>query len=118
METWIKEWVQGRAPGGGARGARSPSLLALALIASCAGGANAADRPPPGSLSCSGCHTADPKGAAAVIPRIDRLEAPAIVAQLKAFKAGQRPATVMDRIARGLTDAEIEAIAAWLPKRK
>jgi cytochrome c553 len=29
------------------------------------------------------------------------------------FRAGKRPATVMDRIARGFTDEESQAIAAW-----
>ncbi len=28
-------------------------------------------------------------------------------------RAGQRPATVMDRIAKGFSDAEVQAIAAW-----
>ena len=36
-----------------------------------------------------------------------------IVAQMRAFRSGQRDATVMDRIAKGYSDAEIEAIADW-----
>jgi cytochrome c553 len=32
---------------------------------------------------------------------------------MQAYKAGQRPGTVMDRIAKGFSDAEVEAIAAW-----
>jgi sulfide dehydrogenase cytochrome subunit len=32
---------------------------------------------------------------------------------MQAFRSGQRGATVMDRIAKGYTDAEIEAIADW-----
>ena len=32
---------------------------------------------------------------------------------MQAFRAGQRPATVMDRIAKGFSDAEVQAIAAW-----
>jgi cytochrome c553 len=40
-------------------------------------------------------------------------EAPAtIVAAVRAFRSGQRPATVMDRIAKGFSDDEIAAIAA------
>jgi cytochrome subunit of sulfide dehydrogenase len=31
-----------------------------------------------------------------------------------AFRSGQRSATVMDRIARGFSEQEIAAIAAWL----
>jgi cytochrome c553 len=37
-----------------------------------------------------------------------------IVAAMQAFRAGERPATVMDRIAKGFSDDEIRAIAAWL----
>ncbi len=36
-----------------------------------------------------------------------------IVAQMRAFRSGQRDATVMDRIAKGYSDAEVDAIAAW-----
>jgi cytochrome subunit of sulfide dehydrogenase len=41
-----------------------------------------------------------------------------IVAQMQAFKSGQKPATVMDRIAKGFTDAEIQAIADWYAQQK
>jgi sulfide dehydrogenase cytochrome subunit len=33
---------------------------------------------------------------------------------MQAFRTGARPATVMDRIAKGFTDEEIRAIAAWV----
>jgi cytochrome c553 len=33
---------------------------------------------------------------------------------MKAFQEGAKPATVMDRIAKGFSDEEIDAIAAWL----
>jgi cytochrome subunit of sulfide dehydrogenase len=33
---------------------------------------------------------------------------------MEAFRQGARPATVMDRIAKGFSDAEIAAIAEWL----
>jgi cytochrome c553 len=36
-----------------------------------------------------------------------------IVTAMQAFRAGQRQATVMDRIAKGFSDSEIVAIAAW-----
>jgi cytochrome c553 len=32
---------------------------------------------------------------------------------MQAYRSGQRPATVMDRIAKGFSDDEIDAIAAW-----
>ena len=37
---------------------------------------------------------------------------------MQAFRAGQKPATVMDRIAKGFTDAEVQAIADWYAQRK
>jgi cytochrome c553 len=73
--------------------------------------------PPPGASSCSGCHAARAETDTAV-PRLAGRAAAEIVAQMQAFKAGQRPATVMDRIAKGLTNAEIEAIAAWYAQQR
>jgi cytochrome c553 len=37
---------------------------------------------------------------------------------MQAFRTGERPATVMDRIARGFTDEEARAIAAWVSQRR
>lgn len=37
-----------------------------------------------------------------------------IVAAMQDYRAGRRPATVMNRIARGFSDDEIQAIAGWL----
>jgi sulfide dehydrogenase cytochrome subunit len=70
----------------------------------------AAAAPPPGAASCSGCHAVR---AATSVPPIAGRPAPEIVAMLAAFRAGARPASVMNRIAPGFTEAESEAIAAW-----
>jgi cytochrome c553 len=68
---------------------------------------------PPGAASCFGCH---PAGANVdtPVPRLAGQDAGAIVAAMQAFRSGQRPATVMDRIAKGFNDDEVAAIAAWL----
>jgi cytochrome subunit of sulfide dehydrogenase len=79
----------------------------------CAGTiAAAAAEAPPGAASCSGCHPAN-ANAGTSVPRLAGQDAGAIVTAMKAFRSGQRPATVMDRIAKGFADDEIEAIAAW-----
>jgi cytochrome c553 len=52
------------------------------------------------------------------VPRLAGRNAEDIVAAMAAFRAGQKPATVMDRIAKGFTDAEIRAIADWLGAQK
>lgn len=67
--------------------------------------------------SCSGCHTNDEKLTTA-IPRIRGLPETFFAEAMRAFRAGQRPATVMDRIAKGFTDDEIKQLAAYFSARK
>ena len=69
--------------------------------------------PPPGAASCTGCHASSAKVETRV-PRIVGRNPAEIIAAMEAFRSGQKPATVMDRIAKGFTEAEIRAIAAWL----
>jgi len=68
--------------------------------------------PPVGASACSGCHPAS-SAAEAGVPALAGRDAQEIVTQMRAFRSGQRDATVMDRIAKGYSEAEIEAIAAW-----
>ena len=81
-------------------------LLMMATIAA------ATEAPPPGASSCSGCHPASASVQTPVTRLVGR-PAAQTVAALQAFRAGQRPATVMERIAKGFSEAEIAAIAAW-----
>ena len=41
-----------------------------------------------------------------------------LVTQMKAFKSGARPATVMHQLAKGYSDAQIEVIAAYFAAQK
>jgi len=72
----------------------------------------AAAEAPPGAASCSGCHAAK-AGVDTPVARLAGQDPAAIVAAMQAYRSGQRPATVMDRIAKGFSDDEIKAIAAW-----
>jgi cytochrome subunit of sulfide dehydrogenase len=85
-------------------------ILALAFAVV---GAAAAAPPPPGASSCSGCHAASAAVDTAV-PRIQGRKPDEIVAAFEAFRSGERPSTVMGRIAKGFSDDEIRAIAIWL----
>jgi cytochrome c553 len=76
------------------------------------GGTAAAETAPSGAASCSGCH--GPPGDGGLVPSLAGRPAEEIVAALMQFRAGERAATVMDRIAKGFTDDEIRAIAEWL----
>ena len=65
----------------------------------------------------SGCH-ASGAGVATKVPQIVGRNPADIVAAVQEFRAGKRPATVMDRIAKGFSDDEITAIAAWWATQK
>jgi cytochrome c553 len=41
-----------------------------------------------------------------------------IASQMRAFRDGQRPATVMHQIAKGYTDQQIDALAAFFSAQK
>jgi cytochrome subunit of sulfide dehydrogenase len=91
-------------------------LIVLSSLAAGSFAAMAADAPP-GASSCSGCHPV----ARSVDTPVKRLVGgnPAdIVAAMQAYRSGQRPGTVMDRIAKGFTDDEIKAIADWYAAQK
>lgn len=86
--------------------------LAAALFASAVVPSRAASPPPPGAASCSGCHTA--ASASSPVPHLRGRDAGEIIAAMVAFRDGSRPATVMNRIAKGFSDDEVRPIAAWL----
>ena len=80
------------------------------------GAAVAADAPP-GASSCSGCHPASQSVDTPVKQLVGR-KPEDIVAAVKAFRSGEKPATIMDRIAKGFSDDEIKAIADWYGAQK
>jgi cytochrome c553 len=76
----------------------------------------AASDPPPGAASCSGCHSTG--ATASSIPRLYGRDAGDIEKAMAGFRDGSLPGTVMNRIAKGFTDEESRAIAAWLAAQK
>jgi cytochrome c553 len=93
---------------------RRAALAAVLLLPF--GEAIAADAPP-GASSCSGCHPVS-RSVETPAGRLVGRNPTEIVMAVQAFRSGQRPATVMDRIAKGFTDAEIKAIADWYGAQK
>jgi len=90
--------------------------VATAIILICGGTAFAADAPA-GAASCSGCHAANPRVETPVPPLAGRLAAD-IAGAIIAYKSGERKGTIMDRIAKGFSEDEIQAIAAWYAAQK
>jgi len=90
------------------------AALAFALLALAATGA-AAQSPPPASgrtlaATCTGCHGPAGKSAGS-IPSINGRSEADIVRAMQEFKTDRRPATVMNRHAKGFSDDEIVAMA-------
>jgi sulfide dehydrogenase cytochrome subunit len=67
---------------------------------------------------CAICHGTGGKPATRDVTPLAGLAREQIVAQMRAFRDGQRPATVMHQIAKGYNDAQIDAIAGWYAAQK
>ena len=65
------------------------------------------------AASCAACHGTEGRAVDAAVPGLAGLPAAYIAGQMKAFKSGSRPATVMHQLARGYSDAQIDALAAY-----
>ncbi len=95
-------------------------LLALMLVP---GGAALAEEQAAGSAvrgallaaTCAGCHRdepSDPRG----IPSLSGLSAAEIAGKLSAYRSGELQGTLMNRLARGYSEAEIRLLAVALGK--
>jgi sulfide dehydrogenase cytochrome subunit len=97
-------------------GSRILTAAAMALASVSAASAASAEAPA-GAVACSGCHPPTARAETPVPPLAGR-DPEQIVSAMRAFRSGQRPTTVMDRIAKGFSDDEIQAIAAWYGAQK
>ena len=69
------------------------------------------------ALSCFSCHGPAGKSPDS-IPAINGKSRAFIANQMTAFRDGKRQSTVMARIAKGYSDAEIAALASYISKLK
>jgi cytochrome c553 len=92
--------------------------VAIATLGALISAASAADVGPYVNLgrdiaaNCANCHGTDGRSRAAV-PSLAGQDAAVIVQRMKEFRDGRRAATVMQQLAKGYTDAQIEAAAAY-----
>ncbi|MEO5770428.1 MAG: c-type cytochrome [Burkholderiaceae bacterium] len=98
------------------------ALLAALLLAAAAPARaqdSAALRTQALAATCANCHGTMGRAVdGASVPGLAGLPAPYVVEQMKAFKAGTRPATVMHQLAKGYSDAQIDQIAAYYAAQK
>jgi cytochrome c553 len=86
----------------------------LVIVAALGGsGASAAERGPVALAdACASCHGPDGRSEGA-IPALAGMPATEFVAKMAAFRAGGGAPTIMDRIAPGISPAEVERLADY-----
>jgi cytochrome c553 len=68
------------------------------------------------AANCANCHGTNGRAVGAM-PSLAGQNKEYIALQMRAFRDGQRPATIMHQLAKGYTDAQIDAIAAHFASR-
>lgn len=71
------------------------------------------------AANCASCHgTAGRATEGASITSLAGLDKNYFTAQMRAFKSGMRPATVMHQLSKGYSDAQIDAMAVYFAAQK
>ena len=71
------------------------------------------------AATCASCHgTAGRAVDNAAVPGLAGMPAIYMIEQMRAFKSGARTVTVMNQIAKGYSDAQIESLAAYYSAQK
>jgi cytochrome subunit of sulfide dehydrogenase len=87
------------------------ALAALPVAAQDTAGRNLA-------APCAICHGTEGRPVVSDVVPLAGLPRDYIVRQMQDFRDGKRPATVMHQIAKGYTDPQINALAAWYAAQK
>lgn len=76
--------------------------------------------PTPAMLAnaCAGCHGTNGGSAGLTMPSLAGQSKEAIEVAMKKFKSGERPGSIMGRIAKGYDEAQVTAIAEFFSKQK
>jgi cytochrome subunit of sulfide dehydrogenase len=69
------------------------------------------------AANCANCHGTDGRSRG-TMPSLTGRDKADIVSYVREFRDGKRPSTVMQQLAKGYTDAQIEAAAAYIAAQK
>lgn len=67
--------------------------------------------------TCAGCHGTNGNSHGPATPTIAGVSSEYFIEAMKGYKSGERPATIMDRIAKGYSDEEIKLMAGFFAKQ-
>ena len=94
------------------------AILVVAALMACPA---AAQDPQAGrnlAAGCAICHGTEGRPATKDLAPLAGLPREYFIRQMSDFRDGKRSATVMQQIARGYTEPQIEAMAAWFAAQK
>ena len=95
------------------------ALVLAAALAAVSAGASAQDTAGRNlAAACAICHGTDGRAVTKDVIPLAGLPKDHIASQMKAFRDGKRPATVMHQIAKGYSDAQIDQLATWFAAQK
>lgn len=108
------------------RALASLALCGASLVFAVSASAQGNPAPDAGALyvrslaaTCANCHGTDGRPVAgSSVSGLAGLEKEFFITQMKAFKAGTRPATVMHQLSKGYSDAQIDALASYFSAQK
>ena len=70
------------------------------------------------AATCTACHGTEGRSVGGVPPSLAGQDKGYLLQQLKEFKAGNRPATIMHQHAKGYTDEQLDLIAGYFAGMK
>jgi cytochrome subunit of sulfide dehydrogenase len=71
------------------------------------------------AANCASCHGTDGRTVpGSTMPALAGMPRDYMLTQLKAFKAGTRPSTIMTQLAKGYSDQQLEQLAGYFAAQK
>jgi cytochrome c553 len=71
------------------------------------------------AATCANCHGTEGHAiSGATVPGLAGRSADELVAQMKAFRSGERKATIMHQIAKGFSEAQTQMLAEYFAEQK
>jgi cytochrome subunit of sulfide dehydrogenase len=69
------------------------------------------------AATCANCHGTQGKVVGSSLPSLAGMNKDAMLQQLRAFRSGERPATIMHQLTKGYSDAQLEQIATYFSRQ-
>jgi cytochrome c553 len=69
------------------------------------------------AATCANCHGTQGRTVGDALPPLAGMNREAMLEQLRAFRSGARPATIMHQLTKGYSDAQLEQIATYFSRQ-